>query len=137
MMIQRIRTSGRPTRRGVAVAELAICLPMLVLLTLGTIETCSMIYLKQSLSIAAYEGARVALIPTATNRNAVAQCDQILDDRGIQYASVNVSPNVSRASSGTMINVDISAPCDANGVLPSVFFRGRNVSATVVMMKER
>ena len=45
--------------------ELAICLPVLILLLFGTIEACAIIYLNQSLKIAAYEGARVSLIPTA------------------------------------------------------------------------
>ncbi len=43
-------------RRGVAATEFAVCLPIIVLLVLGTIEACSLIFLKQTLAIA--EGAQ-------------------------------------------------------------------------------
>ena len=35
-------------------------------LVIGTIEACSMIFLKQSLAVAAYEGARTAIVPGTT-----------------------------------------------------------------------
>lgn|GEM_PF-2733391 len=53
----------RPVRHrsGLAATEFAVCLPILLAIVIGTIEACSMVYLKQSLSVAAYEGARAAL----------------------------------------------------------------------------
>ena len=52
-----------PSRSGVAAVEFAVCLPVLVVLILGSIECCSMIFLRQSLAIVAYEGLRVAVKP--------------------------------------------------------------------------
>jgi Flp pilus assembly protein TadG len=60
------RQSGIPGRRGVAAAEFAVCLPVLVLVVFASIEACSMIFLKESLTVAAYEGSRVALQSAAT-----------------------------------------------------------------------
>ncbi len=57
----------RPRRQGVAAAEFAVCLPMLVLALLGMLDCCSMIFLKQSLAVAAYEGAHTALQVAATS----------------------------------------------------------------------
>ncbi len=59
---------GRRPRDGVAATELAVCMPVIVLVVLATIESCAMIFLQQSLSIAAYEGARVALAPGRRRR---------------------------------------------------------------------
>ena len=41
-------------RRGAALIEFAVTLPLLVLILFATIEACSMVYLQQSLKIAAY-----------------------------------------------------------------------------------
>ena len=48
---------GRRSVSGVAAVEFAVCLPLLVTLTIGTIEACNIIQLKHDLTIAAYEGA--------------------------------------------------------------------------------
>ena len=55
-------------RRGVAASELAVCLPVIVLLVLAMIEACTMIFLKQSLTVAAYEGVRTAIEPNGDRR---------------------------------------------------------------------
>ncbi|MCA9165038.1 MAG: pilus assembly protein, partial [Planctomycetales bacterium] len=62
------RLTSRPrTLSGVATLEMAVCLPMLVIITFCSIEAANFIYLKQSLTEAAYEAVRVA---TATGQNA-------------------------------------------------------------------
>ena len=61
--------TSRRNRRGVAAAELAVCLPVIVMLVMATIEACSALFLKQSLTAAAYEGVRTALEESATTKN--------------------------------------------------------------------
>ena len=79
--------------RGVAAAELAVCLPVVVMLVVATIEACSALFLKQSLTAAAYEGVRTAIEENATTKNVQAACDQILADRKIQGAKVTIKPS--------------------------------------------
>ena len=81
-----------PRRRGVATAELAVCLPVVVLLVIASIEACSMIFVKQSLAVAAYEGARTALVHGATAAQVQTTCAQILKDRRINGATVSIKP---------------------------------------------
>ncbi len=124
-------------RRGVAVTELAVCLPILVLIVFATLETCSNIYLKQTLSVAAYEGARVALINGATAVNVDTQCQQILNDRGVTNATIQITPaNFEAMPVGTFVAVYVSAPCRDNLVTPVVIFSPAEMSARVEMMKE-
>ena len=66
----RMRPFGRRKARGVAAAELAVCLPIVVLMVIATIEACSAVFLKQSLTVAAYEGVRTALEEGATAKRA-------------------------------------------------------------------
>lgn len=49
----------RPRRRGSAVVELAICLPIVMALVWGTIELSNSIFVKQTITSAAHEGALV------------------------------------------------------------------------------
>lgn len=127
----------RNLRRGVAAAEFAVCLPILVLLVLGMIETCSMVFLKQSLAVAAYEGAHTAVKPGATTADVRTTCEGILRDRRIDGATVTVTPGeVSDVPAGDYMTVRITAPSDQNNVLPLKFFRGAQVDASAVMMKE-
>ncbi len=45
-------------RNGTATVELAVCLPLIVIIAFGSIEATNMIFLEQRLTAAAYEGAQ-------------------------------------------------------------------------------
>src|SRR6187399_1097588 len=122
--------SVRP-RRGVAATELAVCLPIMVLLVIATIEACSALFLKQSLTVAAYEGVRTALEEGATTTNVQTACNQILADRNIKGASISIKPsNIAALNPGDFIDVTVSAPCTPNSPVPATFYRGRSLKAT-------
>jgi hypothetical protein len=136
MTIQNKRRPSRPERRGAAIPELAVCIPLLILLTVAAIEACAMIYLKQSATIAAYEGARVALIAGASRTNVIAQCNLILSERRVNGATVTVSPDPAVAPVNTFIAVTVTAPCAPNSPIAGSFFARRSVVGHVEMMKE-
>ncbi|MFK7738553.1 MAG: TadE/TadG family type IV pilus assembly protein [Pirellulaceae bacterium] len=124
-------------RKGAAVVEFAIVLPVFVLIVLGTIESVSMIFVQQGVKIAAYEATRVALVNGTTSGEVQATADQILNDRGITNASLTVTPSDFQGSSyGTPITVSVDVSCDANSIVAPFFFSGRTMSASVCMMKE-
>src|SRR4051812_39923137 len=105
----RRRTSLRNKSRGVAAAELAVCLPIVVLIVLATIESCSALFLKQSLTVAAYEGVRAAIEKGASSGTVQTSCNGILTDRKIQRPVVSVSPaDISSLKPGDYINVTVS-----------------------------
>ena len=66
--ISKQRSQHRATRRGVAAVELAVCLPVIILLVFGAIEASSFIFLKQSLNVAAYEGIRESIRISSNTR---------------------------------------------------------------------
>ena len=117
--------------------ELAICLPILVLILLATIEACAMLHLKQNVTVTAAEGARVGVIPGTGAGTVSAQCQMLLDDRGITGYSVTMSPSdPSTMSPGDMFTVTVSADCVANSLLGGVFYEGKTISESVVMRAE-
>lgn len=134
-------TTARPSRRrrpfGTAVVELAVCLPIIVLLTLACIESCTMIYLKQSLTIAAYEAGRTAVMPGAGSSDVIADCQQVLADRNVHGAIITVNPtDITTVSKGSHLEVTITAPCDDNLVAGHWFFGGRSLTSKSVFIKE-
>jgi len=134
-----VKTSHRSSlvRRGAAVIELAIVLPVFALLVLGTIETCNMIFLQQSLKIAAYEATRVTLIPAADTYDVETAAADILTSRRVNGASTVVTPSkFQSAPYGSFIRVDVSAPCSNNSVFPLKFYGSKKLTGTVEMMRE-
>jgi len=127
----------RKNRHGAAVVEFAVILPVFVMLLMGTIETCNMIFMQQSLEIAAYESARVAIVPDSDNFDVNLATTDILTSRRIQGASVVVTPaNFQNAPYGSFVRVDVSAPCSSNSVFTLSFYGSKTLTGTVEMMKE-
>jgi Flp pilus assembly protein TadG len=124
-------------RRGAAAAEAAICLPVLLLIALGAIQAASMIFAKQALTAAAYEGARVAIGVDATPTEVEAACQHILTERGIVDSSITIDPiDPANAAVGSYITVSATAPSDSNSLLRGWYFGNRTLVGRSVMMKE-
>jgi len=104
---------------------------------LGMIECCSMIFLKQSLTVASYEGIRTALQDKAVSADVLRTSQQILTQRRVSGGTITVNPaNIPGIAPGQYITVTVTAPADRNSVIPGSFFRGRTLSASATMMKE-
>jgi len=129
----------RPVRhsRGAAVVEFAAIIPVLMLVLLGTIETCNMIFLQQSLEIAAYEAARVTIVPETDTADVETSATALLNGRRVNGAAITVTPNnFQNVPYGAFIRVDVSAPCNSNGALLPTFYGSKTLTGTVEMMKE-
>ena len=132
------RTSKRRSRRrGVAAVEFAVCLPVILLLVFGSIEASSFIFLRQSLNVAAYEGAREAIRVGATNSDATESVDNILTSRRVRDFRVSFPNGESGiAQRGEEIVIEVTAPTSPNSPLAGQFVANRNLTARVVMVKE-
>ncbi|TWT68195.1 TadE family protein [Crateriforma conspicua] len=122
----------RNGRRAAAVVELAVCLPLLTLIMLGTIETCNMMFVGQSLKITAYEGARVGVVPTSKAENVEYQCQLLLDAHGVKGYDVSMNPSDPGAlGEDDYFQVTVSAPFDSNSLLGGYLFSGKTLTRTV------
>ncbi|MFK8110606.1 MAG: TadE family protein [Rubripirellula sp.] len=133
------RTTRRHKRSGVATLEFAIVLPALVALTVGTIDICSMMFLRETAVLAAYEGARQGVGRGRTNADATSRVTEFLDERGVEYDGnvVQISGNgFGGASTLENVTVTVNLPADGNLLIPSAMFGGLTVSADVTMRKE-
>ncbi len=127
----------RSSLRGTAVVELAITLPVFVLILFGTIETTTMIFLQQSLEICAYQAARVAMIPSSTTAKVNTACTAVLTDRKVRSATISVTPSDYETQPyGTLVRVRITAPCNSNSPFSPWFYGGHTLTGEVTLMKE-
>jgi Flp pilus assembly protein TadG len=130
-------TTRRPARSAVVTVEFAMVLPVLVALVVGIVESCNLIYVKQSLTVSAYEGARAAIVKGMTQTDIQARVNQVLTDRKIKNTTILISPNPpSAASYGTYINVRVQANYGSNAIIPGWFFGSVTLRSSVKMMKE-
>lgn len=114
-----------------------MCLPILIMIILGTVEACGMIYLKQTLCVAAYEGARGAVVPGATRNDIERRCNTILSQRQVTGATIVISPDDFESQPAqSWITVRITAPASDNAYIGSVYSRAMIIGAEATMMKE-
>lgn len=138
--------SKRHQRQGAAVVEFAVCLPIIVLIVLGSIQAASMLFLRQALIQSAYEGAKIAIRNDGTNLAAETAIQNVATGRRIQgltfaFSSTAVPSggpdiNVEDVNAGNIIFVTVSAPADNNSFIPFGLFQGRVISAQAAMAKE-
>jgi len=114
-----------------------LSLPLLMILTFGIIECCDAVFLKQSLTLAAQEGARVAVVPGANSENVRVQVRQILQARGVQEDSIEIRPpNFASAPFGSLITVRVDARVDQNSSSFMGILSGHRVTGSTTMMME-
>lgn len=130
------RQSRRNTR-GAAVIEFAVCLPLIVLIVFGGIEAANMLFLRQTMVQAAYEGVKTAVKVDGTSASAIASAQAVVDGRDIQNVSVTIEPSdLSTVARGEIVEIRVSAPGDDNSLFPFGPFAGKEVSASAFMVKE-
>ena len=127
---------GKSGRLGTAVVETAITLPILTVLVFGAIETANAIFLRQSLAIATYEGAREMSLPGATQTQGSQRVQEVLSSRGITNYLLTVTPTVSAATlRGTQLTVTVETTATSIGIGPLTFFKGKKLTQTTNMVR--
>lgn len=124
-------------RKGAAVVEFAVCLPLIVLIMLGSIEAANMLFLRQALVQASYEGAKSAVKAESDNAIVTQIATQVADGRNLSGFTVETIPaDVSSVPQGEFIRVRTSAPVNSNSFISGTVFRNLNLDAEAVMVKE-
>lgn len=133
-------------RRGNALLDAALVLPILLSLTFGTVEYGYFFFVKHSLQGAAREGCRVGILPTADNTQVRAAIAASLNAAGLnssastldaKYTLTTTPSNVSGLTAGTTVTVQLDATWSAIGVRPlGLIGANKVVRGTTVMRRE-
>ena len=140
---RRKRHESRQRRCGAAVVETALLLPVLILLAFGSIELSNMVFVKQSLSIAAYEGARTVSKPGSTAAQADTRIREVLASRNmtsysVQYTTaasvpINITSSTPR---GTQLTVTVESNNGGVAFGPMRLFTGRTIRCQSTMVRQ-
>jgi Flp pilus assembly protein TadG len=118
-----------------ATVELAICLPVLVLIVFGSIQATNLIYLQHAATSAAYEGMLEMAKPNATNESVTARIQEVLDTRELTKTEIRILPDgvdISSVPTGNVLTLEVTADVRANMVLSGFIITPDIVRATVV-----
>ena len=131
----------RDERSGTAVVEAALCIPLIILLMLGTLEVCAGIFLAESLTVCAYEAARAGVRRRSTAEDVRERALEALSDRHVTLIDADESINVEPSDFDDLnaldeIRVTITAPTAGNSLYIFDTFVNRNITASVSMVRE-
>jgi Flp pilus assembly protein TadG len=131
----------RRNRRGAALVEFALVVPIFFLMVFGMIEFGRAIMVQQVLTNASREGARVAVLdsPTSTASEVNTTVTSYLQKAGISGATVTIDPtNPTAAGYGAPVTVTVQIPFNSVSWLPSPWFITGNsqLRAKTVMRRE-
>ena len=137
---RRSQAGNRPAaRRGTATIECVLIFPVLLTLTVGAIDICTAMFLKESAVLAAYEGARQGVGRGRTNQDAIDRIQEFLDERNIQYDTTDItisSPGFASATTLEPVTVTVAIPAAGNLLMPSELIGDLRMDANVTMVKE-
>jgi len=139
MNIRRKRIQSRNKNWGVAAVETALCITAMVPIMFGTLEICSGYYLQESLTIAAYEGARTAARQEATPEAVREYVGELLVDRGVNIGDGNIQITPASFANHRALDpvtVRITAPTAGNSIFVFQHMANRNLVAEVTFAFE-
>ena len=120
---------------GAVAAEVAVCLPVLFLLLFGCLELARANMLLHATESAAYEGARVGIIPGAQQASVEEAVDFILTTVGASNFSVEILPEVI-TSTTEEIEVIVNVPYAENAFVPPFFMSDPTFRASCKLRRE-
>lgn len=125
-LLRTVRPRGLSSRRrrGAAVVEFAIVVPIFFLMIFGMIEFGRMVMVHQLLTGAAREGARQAVVNGSTAGDVEQTVRNYLTATSVdgQDASVNVTPDLATAGTGVAVTVETGIEFEKVSWLPAPFF---------------
>ena len=132
-----LRRKKNGNRKGAATVEFAVCLPIIVLIVFGGIQASNLLFLRQTLVQAAYEGIKTGVKIDGTATSAIASAQSVVDGRNLRNVTITLNPSVVETlDRGSIIEMTVTAPADDNSLFPFGPFAGKQIVATSVMVKE-
>ncbi len=136
LMMKRIRKNTRSYGRlGAYSVEFALCGGLFFFILLSGIEFTRFMYARHSVDQAAYEAARIGIIPGKSPDDVRERAQQILGATGIRNAVVTVSPSVFNDQTGT-VTVSIQAPFAASSWLRPLFLATSDLVSSITLDHE-
>ncbi|MFO0841671.1 MAG: TadE/TadG family type IV pilus assembly protein [Gemmataceae bacterium] len=124
-------------RSAAAAAELAMVLPLFLLLIFGFMEASRFGMVAQVLTGAAREGCRVAVLPGKTQSDVQSRVNSYLSGTAIPSLTPTITPgNWATATSGTPVTVTVTVPYRQVSLFGQLF-QSTTIAASATFSSER
>lgn len=123
-------------KRGAALVEFAMVMPILMMFFYGMIELSRVLLLQHTVDTASYEGARFAIVPGATSQDAVDCASKLLATGKLKSAKITVTPTVITEDT-PVITVLVEVPIRENAWMTPFWFKKGSVKSEVTLITER
>ena len=136
---QRLLRRRPQARRGGAVVELAICLPVLFTIIFGSIEASQLLHLQNALESAAHQGALAAIKHSAIEGDVADNVEDMLEARGINGGDTTLSgigKPFSDVTRGEQFEIVVTAPTTSNLTGPSILSMSPTLEARINAIKQ-
>lgn len=111
-------------------------LPIFLIFLMASLEFGWFNVIRHTADNAAYEAARIAMVPGATSAEATAKVDELLNILGVRAATVNVMPKTITNDTDE-VTVEVSVPMNSNGLIIPRFTKNKTIIATATLKTER
>ena len=121
----------RAESTGAVIVEMAVCLPLMLLVVFGCIEANNAIFRGQALTSVAHEGVIVGIKPNATAQDVEDRVGVVMAARGISAYTVNVETfgvDFDDLRSGELFRVEVSS------IVNNDYITAQTISASVTAM---
>lgn len=137
-------------RRGASAVEMALVLPVFLVVILGIIEFGRAMMVSNLITNAARQAGRMSTLEGTTNAEVTAYINNFLSQSvGATGASasttISISPadgnadpenEIGNAGSGDLITIKVQVPFNDVALIPGSYLAGRNLTATIMMQHE-
>ena len=117
-------------RRGIAAVEAAVCLPVVIVIWLGTVEVSTVLTLKQQSQLIAAAAAQQTLESTATFTEIETKYKNLADSIGIEGATVSL-----RQFDGEIVETEVTIDVGPNSTFGSLL-KTKNVNSKYYSYRE-
>lgn len=130
------RSQRQSNRTGATAVEFALVAPVFFLVLMSMFEFSRLNVLRHTADNAAYEAARVAMIPGASAAEATAEAQRLMNIIGARGTNITVDPGTI-TNDTTEVTVSIAIPLDQNGWVVPRFTKGQTLNAQSTLRTER
>ena len=123
-------------RRGVTAVEFAVVVPVFFMLLFAGIEFAIIGTIRSTSHNAAYEAARILVVPGANAADGITEAKRILSIIGVDTLTVTVTPTAITDTTQT-VKVDIAIPYAQNAVFTPWFVGNVTLKSTCTLNTER
>ena len=136
-----IRQPPHRRHRGTAIVEMALILPVFLLLILGLMDASRLFMVASELTVASREGCRIAATNGKTSTDVANYLNTALTNNGIKPSdtTITLSPtSIETTTLGTPITLTLSIPFNKVSYLGTPFlFASSTISISASMSSER